>query len=169
MTQTTNAKGSRTVVPLSDLDDLEKSYRIELSPTQLHEAANRLDIPDIETLEIDFHISKTGPLIGLRGTMKSVLKRICVVTLDTMEEKLNVDFSIDYTTEALPDSIGDEEISLEEDEPEPLESESLDLLDIAVQQLALEMTQYPRKDGAELPSEGRDDRNLSPFSVLKSN
>ncbi|MCI5047197.1 MAG: DUF177 domain-containing protein [Aquisalinus sp.] len=169
MTANPDKKDAASRVGLADLGDTPRPYQVRLSPAELEEAARRLDVPAVQRLEADFTLIKSGVLIHLTGKLWADLTRICVVTLDELPESVAADFALDFTTEPLPEVTGEEEVSIEDDEPEPLEADYLDLHDIAVQQLSLEMTQYPRKEGAEMPSSGKDDRNLSPFSILKPN
>ena len=92
----------------------------------------------------------------------------CVVTLEPVENDIEEHFLLRYTTD--PVFAQSDEIVVdveEEDTPEPVEGEALDLGEALVQQLALALDPYPRKPGAELEWREGGEEETNPFAVLK--
>ncbi|MFO1187688.1 MAG: DUF177 domain-containing protein, partial [Alphaproteobacteria bacterium] len=96
----------------------------------------------------------------------------CVVTLEPVEQHIEADFvrrflpaahlgeAIDGAVEIDPD---------EEDPPEPLTGDMVDLGPSVAEELVLSLDPYPRAAGAAAPAEGgAEAHENSPFAVLKS-
>ncbi len=129
--------------------------------------AERLDIPAIEALDASMHIARKGGLIEVSGSVTARLNRVCVHSLEIMQEDVRDDFQLEFEpVDEDPDLVG--ELEIDPDAPEPVAGETLDLVDIAIQQVSLAMAQFPRKDGAEPVRDSGEQPSLSPFSVLKS-
>ncbi len=136
--------------------------------------AGRLGLADLRALTADFRVSPLdGGEVAVEGDLKADGDQICVVTLDP------VGFSIRAALSGIcvpADSAENQrdEFSLEDDETDVLgeiSDNTIDLGEIAVQQLALELDPFPRVEGAEPPAETQtsDDAESGedgPFAAL---
>ena len=65
-------------------------------------------------------------------------------------------------------------VGIDDEEPDPFDGKSLDLGEIAVEELALAMDPYPRAPGADhvlshlIPSDDENDEQASPFAKLQA-
>lgn len=150
---------------------------LEATPQECAALARRFDLPAIESLSGHLRVSRPagGPIIRVEGSFTAEVSQICVVTLETFSSRLGEEFVQLFTLEAPADE-GEVFIAPEdEDTPEPLAGESLDLGEVLAEQLALALDPHPRKPGAafdgasfgadEAPEES-DDAD-TPFGVLK--
>ena len=142
-----------------------RSYAIEFSVDERKEIADRFNIPAIETLNATIEVSRKRDRISVSGSLEAILQRICVISLEMMDEAIREAIELDFI---VLDSLEDEEeIDLDEESPEPLIDKKLDLKELIIQQLSLEMDDFPRKEGAELPEEKLTQKESSPFDILK--
>jgi uncharacterized metal-binding protein YceD (DUF177 family) len=92
-----------------------------------------------------------------------------VLTLEPLPVHVDERFEVNLV-EALdtpPSDDGEIDLELDDDSPDVAENGQIDLGQYAVEQLALQLDPYPRKDGAvfEQPPEPGE---ISPFGVLRA-
>jgi len=109
--------------------------------------ARRLGVPAVHRLNGDFVVRRTAPGIDLEGALEAALTRECVVSLEPLDEVIAENFAISFSAIDAA-AVGGAELDLEPDALEPLPEGGIDLGEVLVQQLALAMEPYPRKDDA---------------------
>jgi len=172
--KTQNAEFSR-VVPAEKVRSGAHEPEIEATPAEREEIARRLGLESLGRLKAvaTFRQKPGAPVIEVEGQFEALMTRICVVTLEPFEERLEESFLLHYT--AAPDRSVRNEDFIDPDAPdpaEPLESGGIDLGEAVVQQLSLALDPYPRSKGAELahqaspePDDGVAEDH--PFAILK--
>ncbi|MCQ8185671.1 YceD family protein [Parvularcula maris] len=133
--------------------------------TELKAIAERLDIENAKAFAAELSITRRDTLIRIEGSIRGDLGRTCVVSLEPMRETIEEDFTAEYITEAGDEREGEFEADL--DAPEPLEGDTLNLWDVALEQLVLSMSAHPRIEGAEAPKDPGAGARISPFDALK--
>jgi len=143
---------------------------------QLPLLAKRLKLLSMSGFQgtVDVHYDKKMHIYTLSGAIEATFEQECAVTLEPIEQKLDFDFSEklirpDFYNEA---DYADTDL---DDEPEIYEEDELDLAEIMVQQLALNIPEFPRKADAQLdPRYGITEEELkkqahdkNPFAVLE--
>ncbi len=121
---------------------------VEATPAECAALAQRLAIPAVASLLCRFMLRPgTGGAIEATGTLHARLTRTCVLTLEDFDTDLAEDFVLRFVPEGH-----------ESDDPDPerpdeigYAGESLDLGEVAAEQLALALNPYPRAPGASLP------------------
>ena len=154
---------------LVTVDDIPaRGLKVTLEAPQgvLPAIAKRLDVEGVTHLEAQIDVTRKGPLVFLEGRIQAQLQRVCVSSLENMEEEIDETFRIEFEQGA-EENLTEEEVEIDADAPEPLPDETLDLADIAVQQVSLAMTPFPRKPGAEPVKDTAEQPSLSPFAALK--
>ena len=151
-----------------------KIAEIEVDPTHVTLEASESDRPEIakafglrsiDRLKGTVEVTRHGTLIRVTGALEADLGRTCVVSLEPMQELLNEDFAVEFTTDA-PNEPG-EEAEGDLDAPEYLDGDALDLGEVLIEQLVLAMDPHPRKEDAEAPVDPGAGEGSSPFDVLK--
>lgn len=152
----------------------EAETRIEARATaaECRGLAELFDLPAVHCVEAAF---TARPLpegaLELEGRVSARLRRLCVVTAELFDE----DFAEPETRRYLPgrpeaDEREVEVAALEEDAPDPLPPEGVDLLELVSEVLALGLDPHPRAPGAdiaELEYEPEADEALArPFAAL---
>jgi uncharacterized metal-binding protein YceD (DUF177 family) len=105
----------------------------------------------VAELRADFRISRWRTRgVKVEGTLHARVEQACVVTLEPVESTIHASFERRFLP---PEMLGPESKSDEvfvdpegEDPPEPLTHE-VDLGEFAVEELALNLDPYPRKEG----------------------
>lgn len=156
-------------VSLRDLPQSGRRFVIEADAEAREEIARRLKIPGVDHLAGQFEVIPSKDGAKVKGALEAHLVRQCVASLEAMEERLAEAFEIRFSRDALEQSDDvDAEIEIDEDTPEPLDADSIDLAEILIQQLALAMAPYPRKEGTTALAEAYgDDKPISPFEALR--
>ena len=110
--------------------------------------------------------SMTGEIVT-RGRVVADVVQTCVMSLEPVPGHVEEDFEVRFTTFPAPEP-RDLVIGPDDDEPpEPLTGESLDIGELATQQLALALDPWPRLPDAELPDDLKPDpARDGPFAAL---
>lgn len=127
--------------------------RVEADADAREALAVRFGAHAIESLVGDFTIRLLagGPMVHVSGTVSARLTRACVVSAAPVPEALEIDVDVDFA----PPGMIEENVELtlsDADPPEALDGDSIDLGELAAQQMALAMDPYPRAPDADLAS-----------------
>ena len=132
----------------------EAGTRIEARATkaECRALAALFDLPAVHAVEAVFAVRPLpGGGLELEGRVAARLRRLCVVTAELFDE----DFAEPETRRYLPGPVeadeGEIEVAaLEEDAPDPLPPEGVDLLELVSEVLALGLDPHPRAPGADI-------------------
>ncbi|MCX7384077.1 MAG: DUF177 domain-containing protein [Alphaproteobacteria bacterium] len=124
--------------------------------------ALRLGVPGLKSLTARFRLHARGDgVISAAATLSARLVRECVVSLEAFEVTQRETFPLRFVPAGSespdPDPESEDEI--------PYSGGTIDLGEAAVEQLALDLDPYPRKDGATLPDEAASAPE-SPFAAI---
>lgn len=133
----------------------------------------RFDIVRVNSLSARVRVTpvRGRGTIRVRGTLQATVTQTCVVSLEPFESRVNEEIDLLFAPSNMEDA--DREVVIEpfeDDVPEPLEGDSLDVGEVVAQALALALDPYPRHPEAgnvvltmeETESEHAD----GPFAVL---
>lgn len=116
--------------------------------------ARRLGVEGVREVEADLRLTPRGKgMVAMRGRLRATLDRLCVVSLEPIEERIDERLSILFRPEDSP--AGEVELDAEAEDEEPYEGGSIDLGEAVAQTLALVMDPWPRAPGAEAPPHDR--------------
>jgi len=126
----------------------------------------------VPVLEVQGHLKPDQPydgkLLTFRGAYRVRLQRDCVVSLEPFQEFLEGSFERSFTLSPTAPPVPE---GAEEAEAFPFEG--LSLMDMLGDEVALNVTAFPRKPGAQLPdftSESLEDQaedRPNPFAILQ--
>ena len=152
----------------------EAEARIEARATkaECRELAALFDLPAVHAVEAVFAVRPLpGGGLELEGRVAARIRRLCVVTAELFDE----DFAEPETRRYLPgpveaDGREVEVALLEEDAPDPLPPEGVDLMDLVCEVLALGLDPHPRAPGADIAEleydPEADEEPAGPFAAL---
>lgn len=156
-------RAAPATVDLADLKAAPVRRSLVVDAALLPEVADRLDLPELSALSADIEIRLApGRKIEVAGTLRATLKQTCVVTLEPFDTSLDEPFLQVFTTDPAVAEAAVEDPLDDADWPELLEEDSLDLVEFAVQQLALSLDPYPRAPGVEFEAVVEDAADASP-------
>ncbi len=150
---------------VSDIQVEPSHVTLEASADDYPEIARAFGLRSVSLLKGEVEVTRHGKLIRVAGALEADLGRTCVVSLEPMQELLNENFAVEFTTDAPREADDDAEGDL--DAPEFVDGEMFDLGDVLIEQLVLAMDPHPRKDDAEPPVDPGAGEGSSPFDVLK--
>jgi len=133
--------------------------------------ARRFAIPAIDRLEATLSLAPAkGGVVTAEGFLRAAVTQSCVVTLEPVEETIEVALRLRFIPE------GDEP-SDDPDTPDEIEIEAgmIDLGEVVAEQLSLALDPYPRAPGAALPpllappeDPPPEPAKVHPFAALKA-
>jgi uncharacterized metal-binding protein YceD (DUF177 family) len=158
-------------VPIAVDDIPESGLHIEAEApadvrAQLVKLANLRDLPHLSAI---FDLTRRGGGVHVTGQVNARVEQTCVVTLDPLERDLNEPINLLFapTRDAARDNDAGHKIG-DEEPPEPLIEDKLDLGAIATEFLLLGIDPYPRKAGAEFAAIKPTDDSAKPFAALEA-
>ncbi len=127
-----------------------KALSIEANADERSRLAQRLGLDGLEALSAEIRLTPRngGRMVRLEGTFKALVRQICVVTLEPVEDHIEgtIERIYDATFEGLESEA--ENIDMDgEDPPDPLIGGEIDVGEAVAEQLALEINPFPRKKG----------------------
>lgn len=163
-------------VDVSALTEHGLDLSVEANATERAGLCRRFDLADLRSLTGQVHVepSRTGGgrrAIRVSGSFSADLAQICVVTLEPFDVHLSDRFELTFAPGS--DEAKEEALSPFDDEaPEPLEGDEIDVGEVIAEQLALALDPWPRRPDVptvhvEFPPSGRaEDSPNNPFAAL---
>ena len=145
------------------------SRRLEPDAEARQRIARALNLKSLDRFEADLEVTATVSGWRLTGHVVADAVQSCVLTLEPLPVHVDDRFEINLVeaVDTAPSDEGEIDLELDDDSPDVVENGQIDLGQYAVEQLALHLDPYPRKDGAvfEQPPEPGE---ISPFGVLRA-
>lgn len=159
----------RETLRLAEIGRGPVERHLEAPESLLAGIARAVGVDALRSLSADVTVKPWLDGAELRGALTAEIVQTCGVTLEPFDETVSGVFEVRVVPAGSPNAAtpADEEIGLEdEDPPDELEGETIDLAAYVVEHLALEIDPFPRKPGAvfEAPE---SEPEASPFAVLK--
>jgi hypothetical protein len=133
--------------------------------------ASELKLDDLTALEAELDISPWLDGAEVRGRWRAAVLQTCGVTLEPLPSEPEGSFLVRVLPGGSPNApqepVGEVEVGVEDDDPpDVLEGEIMDLAGYVVEHLALEIDPFPRKPDAVF-AQPEEPGELSPFAVLR--
>ena len=143
-------------VSLEDLRGGIVRRAIEADEPERRGLARRMGLSAIDSLtaKVSLESLAKGRLVLAKGEFVADVTQTCVVTLQPLPRRVSESFVARLAVE--PDSDESPIIDVDptaDDEPEPIEGDSVDIGELVAQHLSLALDPYPRAENAELDSE----------------
>ncbi len=158
---------------IDDLNQQEQHHKLKANQEQLKTLSDILQVEDIKNFEADIFLKLNlkQHKLDLWGSVNALIELKSVVSLENFEKEYNVEFTYCFDTKATYKDIKELEPSIYDDVPDVIDNGKINLADIAIEQLALQLDDYPRKDGEkfEFISEFDEEttKQSNPFAVLE--
>lgn len=155
--------------------------RIEATPAECVAIASDYELPSVASLTAILHVAAFGERFDVTGTVESLLTQICVVTLEAFESTLRQDVDVSF---ALPlsavragsaerlraASVVDIDMDAQDDAPDLIIDNTIDLGAVALEFLMLARDPYPKKPGVHFTDVligEKEQEDPSPFAALQ--
>ncbi|CAO3422708.1 YceD family protein [Azospirillum doebereinerae] len=158
---------------------------IEATESERRKLAERLELESIGSLTATIRLRavRGGQMIRVSGKLVADVVQTCVVSLDPVPAHVEESFEALFAPEALIEDPG-EEIEIDpyesdEDSPEPMSNNRIDIGELTAQHLSLGLDPYPRADSAAFEgydeggeevgaaAEPEEPEKPNPFAVLE--
>ena len=157
---------------VEDIASSEKQYHLEATPSELSELAEILQIPSVKSFiaNISTKLHKKEHMLHVWGEVTAELELQSVISLEYFTKTYHPEFKLVYDTKATLNTSKEEELDFAEEMPDIVIDGQIDLGQIAIEQVALEMEDYPRKDGEVFRWQSEfdtDEIKNNPFQILE--
>jgi hypothetical protein len=154
-------------VTLAEVPDTGLHVELEAPEPVRAKLAELAGLRTLPRLTAMFDVTRRGAGLHVAGHVTATAGQTCVVTLEPIENAIEEDVDLLFQPGAPPaPSVGDHRAETEQEPPEPLVGDTIDLGEIASEFLVLGIDPYPRKPGAEFSSPAADSAGEHPFAAL---
>ena len=157
---------------IEDLGQGEQNYTLKADKEQLEFIKDILQVPAVNSFEASIKLKFRKKLGELRvwGEVKSQIGQISVISLEEFNKEYKSSFEIVYDTNATYEQIREQDVDIMADVPDIVINGEINLADIAIEQIALVLDDYPRKEGEvfdQIIEDVSPIRN-TPFAILET-
>ena len=138
-------------VPLETLGTSPKQISLAVGEHERAALAKRFELVSIESFTADVTVRRVpgSLLVEVKGTFAADIVQSCVITEAPVAEQVREAFSVHFGPETYNEAEVDFELD-DEDPPELIENDVIELGEWIAQLLAIEMNPYPKAPGAKL-------------------
>lgn len=160
---------------LEDMSKAVQTYHLKAEPDELAFITEIMQVPAVKAFEAEVNVKLNGRehKVDVWGSVKADVEQQSVVSLENFIRNYATDFAMVFDTKmTLKEQLELEEETEGENVPDILDNGQIDLAAVAMEQLALILDDFPRKDGEvfEFKSEFDEEttQNNNPFAILKN-
>ncbi len=159
-------------IVVDELGQNEQKYNLRAGAEDLRYLTEVFNVPSVESFSADIRLKLNNRehLLTVWGKVRSEMVLQSVVTLENFAKVYEPEFEIKFDTRMTYNQYRELEADIEDDIPDIIENGRIDLGQIAIEQVALVMEDYPRQEGevfqfvSEFDEETTEKAN--PFSIL---
>lgn len=159
------------------IDELnQNTYRYHLAPDadELEDIRQILQVEGVKSFVADVALKykKKENMLRVWGNVSAVLVLQSVVSLENFEKAIATPFELWFDTKATYQDIKDMEPTINDEVPDIIENGEINLADICIEQIALNLEDYPRAEGevfdfSDYVKNESEEIKENPFAVLK--
>lgn len=155
------------------LNQQEQHYRLCADAEQLNTLTEVLQVENVKSFVADIYLKLNlkQHCLDVWGKVTAEVELQSVISLDKFSKKYETPFTYHFDTQATYQDIKDLEAGINEDVPDIIDNGQIDLANLAIEQLALVLDDYPRQEGEEFRFESEFDeettKQANPFAVLE--
>lgn len=166
-----NVEFSRQI-KVDALGEQTMSESLQANEAERLALARRFDLLDLTLLRAEVQVQRMAdrPLIRVEGQFEAELSQACVVSLNPVVAGLRGVFTRLYTLDPVLAQKDEVLVELDQDDPpDPVEDNRIDLGEVVAEELSLVIAPYPRAEDADLAPYAPCDKEeaASPFAVLE--
>jgi uncharacterized metal-binding protein YceD (DUF177 family) len=146
--------GLKLVVSLRDLTGEPVDFAVRATAADSEVLRRRFNLVGLEGPQAAGTITPLKDGAGLRvdGRIQARVTQNCVVTLEPVVQEIEESFALEFGAagDVLDEDSGELVVLPDQEQPDPMPEEGLDVGELVAEQLALAIDPYPRKEGADL-------------------
>ena len=156
---------------IEELNQNEQTYKLHADKDELEFLKEVLQVPAVNSFDatIKLKFYKKRGVLEVWGEVRADIEVISVISLERFSKLYQTDFKLTYDTTATYEDIKEQDVDIMVDIPDIIENGEINLADIAIEQVALILDDYPRKDGEvfEEVIEDISPMKNTPFAILE--
>lgn len=161
------------------IDELNQNqYKYILSPDadELKDITAILLVENVLSFrgEVFLKLNIKEHLLKVWGNVKALLELKSVISLENFQKPYDIPFEMYFDTKATYQDIRDMESDINDEVPDIIENGTINLADICLEQIALQLDDYPRAEGEifdfsqyATSQDVTEDKPENPFAVLQ--
>ena len=160
-------------IKIEDLKQSDYKYELKADAEELEDITQVLQVEKVHEFEAEIFLKLTNRTNNLRvwGRVDAKIELKSVITLNNFIKDYEVPFELNFDTRATYNDIKELECNIEDEVPDIIENGCINLADIAIEQVALNLEDYPRAEGeifdGSLYCDIDEPKKENPFAVLK--
>lgn len=160
-------------VKIDELNQNRYRFILEASVDELQDIAEVLQVEGVSFFrgEVFLKLNKKDNLLQVWGNVAATLTIKSVISLENFEQKIATPFELFYDTKATYKDIRDMDPTINDEIPDIVENGEINLADICIEQVALQLDDYPRAEGEVFDfaqyAKVEPLEHDNPFAVLK--
>lgn len=157
---------------VDELSAAQRRYKFKAEEKELKFIADVLKVVDAKSFEADLNVklSKKEHQLKVWGKVKAELELMSVISLENFTKTYEPEFEINYDTQLSPKDLREMTFEFDDEVPDVIIDGKIDLAEIAMEQIALVIDDFPRQDGEVFEFESEFDEEttekMNPFAVL---
>ena len=134
---------------IDELNQNQYKFEINADQDELADIATILKVEEAKRFAAEIYIKRNikEHILKVWGTIKAQLLIKSVISLENFLQEYDVPFTLTYDTVATYQDIRDMEAGINDEVPDIIENGEINLADITLEQIALNMDDYPRAKG----------------------
>ena len=159
-------------IKIEDLKQSDYKYELKADAEELEDITQVLQVEKVHEFEAEIFLKLSNRTNNLRvwGWVNAKIELKSVITLNNFIKDYEVPFELNFDTRATYNDIKELECNIEDEVPDIIENGCINLADIAIEQVALNLEDYPRAEGeifdGSLYCDIDEPKKENPFAVL---
>ena len=159
-------------IKIEDLKQSDYKYELTADSAELEDITQILQVEKVHEFKAEIFLKLNNRANNLRvwGNVFAKIELKSVITLYNFIKNYNVPFELNFDTRATYNDIKELECNIEDEVPDIIENGCINLADIAIEQIALNLEDYPRAEGevfdGALYGDSEEPKKENPFAVL---
>ena len=160
-------------VKTDELNQNQYKYVIHADKDELEDITRILQVESVRRFHAEVYLKKFPKenLLKVWGTVEARIELKSVISLENFFSNMKVPFELNFDTVATYQDIRDEDTDINDDVPDIIINNTINLADICIEQIALNLDDYPRAEGEVFDYSKYDnsepEKKENPFAVLK--
>ena len=160
-------------VKTDELNQNQYKYVIHADKDELEDITRILQVESVRRFHAEVYLKKSPKenLLKVWGTVEARIELKSVISLENFFSNMKVPFELNFDTVATYQDIRDMGADINDDVPDIIINNTINLADICIEQIALNLDDYPRAEGEKFDYSQYDnsepEKKENPFAVLK--
>lgn len=159
---------------IEDLTAAVRHYKLKADDKQLEYITNILKVPSVKSFEAEMEVKlhkKELHTLTVKGKACAQIEQTSVISLENFVKTYSPEFEVIFDTSLTAKDLQETEFEFDDDVPDIIIGGQIDLAEIAMEQVALVIDDFPRQEGEtfEFKSEFDEEttKAANPFAVLE--